>query len=104
MPDKAPNPSGVSMTTEAVYKCPNGYGFYDFKDGDTVQTSQWKLTANTQNVWFHHGKTANFAYGDGHAASLGEKDFVNECKERINGKTAVYVWDQDSQSGKSCSL
>ena len=107
MPEKAPNPSALSMLSESVYLSPGAYGPY-VKD-DLAQCSYWHLIDSGDSgkgrVHFHHGKLANFAYADGHVGSLTEAGFLSEAKDRVaSSVTSVYVWDAASKKGVSRSL
>ena len=106
LPDKAPDPSALSMLGESVYICPGNYGPYS--SGALVQCDYWYLidSGDTKaRVHFHHGKMANFAYADGHAGSLNETGFLTETKSRVaDGVTSVYVWDPVNKKGVSRSL
>lgn len=56
-------------------------------------------------VYFHHGKTANFCYGDGHAEALTEGEFVTRSKEHVvSSVTAVSVWDESKKAGVTKSF
>ena len=107
MPEKAPNPSALSMLSESVYLSPGAYGPY-VKD-DLAQCSYWHLIDSGDSgkgrVHFHHGKLANFAYSDGHVGSLTEAGFLSEAKDRVaSGVSSVYVWDATAKKGATRSL
>ena len=97
---KAEDPSAISMITESVYVCPGNYGPY--KKGDIVQSNYWYWKKGSDiPVYFHHSKTANFAYADGHAANLTQEGFLAEAPNRSNGTvTNVLIWDEASKAGK----
>ena len=101
---KAQDPSAVSLTTESVYVCPGNYGPY--KTGDIVQSSYWYWKKGSDiPVYFHHSKTANFAYGDGHCSNLTQEGFLAEAPNRCkDGQTNVLIWDEESKAGKYVSF
>ena len=97
MPDKCEDPSGVSVVSESVRKlAAAGDGF---AAGALVPVFNWILSGGSDyRVYFHHGKTANFCYADGHVGTLTADEFVTETKERVSGYTAVTYFDSDGTS------
>ena len=100
--EKATDPSAVSLLTESVYLCPkDGYG--DYKKGEVIQSSYWTWKGgNKCTVYFHHNKTANFAYADGHCDNLTQENFLAEAPNRCkDGQTTVDIWDEATNALKT---
>lgn len=95
--EKLPDASGMALMSESV----------QVADGATTHVFWWKISNGSTNgaVYFHHGKTANFGFVDGHVASFTKEAAAAAVKEQVQDSVnKFYYWDEETKTGKYISI